>query len=33
MQQALDLGETHDINYMGILSAIYATNPSGAGVI
>jgi spermidine synthase len=33
MQQALDLGETHDINYMEILSAIYATNPSGAGVI
>jgi spermidine synthase len=33
MQLALDLGETHDINYMEILSAIYATNPSGAGVI
>lgn len=33
MQQALDLGEAHDINYMEILSAIYATNPSGAGVI
>jgi spermidine synthase len=33
MQQALDLGETHDINYMEILSAIYSTNPSGAGVI
>lgn len=33
MQQALDLGEIHDINYMEILSAIYATNPSGAGVI
>jgi spermidine synthase len=33
MQQALNLGETHDINYMEILSTIYATNPSGAGVI
>jgi spermidine synthase len=33
MQQALSLGETHDINYMEVLSAIYATNPSGAGVI
>jgi len=33
MQQALNLGETHDINYMEILSAIYATNPSGTGVI
>lgn len=33
MQQALALGEAHDINYMEVLSAIYATNPSGAGVI
>lgn len=33
MQQALDAREIHDINYMEILSAIYATNPSGAGVI
>jgi spermidine synthase len=33
MQLALNLGGTHDINYMEILSAIYATNPSGAGVI
>ncbi|MFT5657615.1 MAG: spermidine synthase [Gammaproteobacteria bacterium] len=33
MQRALDLGETHDINYMEVLSAIYMTNPSGSGVI
>jgi spermidine synthase len=33
MQLALDLGETHDINYIEILSAIYATNPSGDGII
>ena len=33
MQQALDLGQVHDINYMEVLSAIYMTNPAGAGVI
>lgn len=33
MQQALDMGEVHDIDYMEILSAIYLTNPAGAGVI
>ena len=33
MQQALDMGEVHDINYMAVLSAIYMTNPAGAGVI
>ena len=33
MQQALTLGESHDINYMEVLSAIYDTNPSGSGII
>jgi len=33
MQNALKLGEVHDINYMEILSTIYTTNPSGHGVI
>ena len=33
MQKALELGELHDINYMETLSSIYATNPSGSGII
>ena len=33
MQKALELGDQHDINYMEVLSAIYATNPAGSGII
>ena len=33
MQKALELGEQHEISYLETLSAIYATNPSGSGII
>ena len=33
MQKAFELGDQHDINYMEVLSAIYATNPVGSGII
>ncbi len=33
METAYELGIRHDINYMEILSAIYASNPAGSGVI
>ncbi len=33
MQNALQLSEAHNINYMEILSTIYTTNPGGQGVI
>ena len=33
MQKAIQLGNTHEIEYMEILSTIYTTNPRGSGVI
>ena len=33
MQQALEMTQAQDINYMEILSTIYTTNPTGSGVI
>lgn len=33
MQQASTLGESHDIDYMAVLSAIYDSNPTGSGLI
>ena len=33
MQKAFELGDQHGINYMEVLSAIYATNPVGSGII
>jgi len=33
MQKAFELSDQHDSNYMEVLSAIYATNPVGSGII
>jgi spermidine synthase len=33
IQQASTLGESHDIDYMAVLSAIYDSNPTGSGLI
>ncbi len=33
MQNAIQLGKAHDIDYRGTLSTIYTTNPGGSGVI